>query len=336
MKAIKHISLLIFTLLATSGYGQVYTQKANECYRAKDYECARFYIDSAIVVNERYNSQTWQLRGLIYRKMETPETMDYRNISIESFVQAKNLDSTGQYAEDITKFLRNTIIRYYNDAVVELEGGQLGRSETSYGLYKEKYLKYIDKDHDFSASDIEYYNALGGACLKKSQESSGEEKEKLIAKGLHFYQRVIELFADHFQANFNVGITYYNQGADLIMNMDPLTPIEKIPEIEAQAQELFKKALPFLKKAHELETERVDVIEAITGCYYGLQDDENYLAYQKLLDNKNLPILLDKIEKDSDNIDVLRELVRIYRDTLKDEEKYQKYLEMLERVEKEE
>ena len=335
MKAIKNISLLVLTMFAANAYGQFYTQKSNECYRAKDYECAKTYIDSAIISNERFNSQTWQLRGLIYRKLETPNTMEYRDISVESFVQAKNLDSTGQYAETIAKFLRNTIIRYYNDAVVSLEKGQLSNSENSYALYKGKYKKYIDPDFDFSGTDLEYYNALGASYLQKAQQNSGEEKDKLSAKSLYFYEQVLEIDSNHVQANFNTGITFYNKGADLIMNMDPLTPIEKIPEIEAQAQELFKKALPFLKKSLELEPERIDVIEAITGCYYGLQDDENYLKYQKLLDTKNLPILLEEIEKDPSNVKVLRELVRIYRDTLKDEEKHKKYYEMLERAEME-
>lgn len=335
MKALRNISLLVLAMIAANAYGQFYTQKANECFRAKDLKCAQTYIDSAIVSNERFNSQTWQLRGLIYRKLETPDNMDYRNISIESFVQAKNLDSTGRYEEDITKFLRNTIIRYYNDAVVSLESGQLANSENSYALYKGKYRKYIDSKFDFSGSDLEYYNALGASYLQKAQNNTGEEKDKLSAKSLHFYEQVLEIDSNHVQANFNVGITFYNKGADLIMNMDPLTPIEKIPEIEAQAQDLFHKALPYLIKSHELEPQRIDVIEAITGCYYGLQDDENYLAYQKLLDTKNLPILLEEIEKDPSNIKVLRELVRIYRDTLKDKEKYKKYYEMLERAEME-
>ena len=335
MKAIRNIAILVIALFASNAYGQFYTQKANECYKVKDYDCARTYIDSAIVSNERFNSQTWQLRGLIYRKLESPDKMEYRDISIESFVQARNVDSTGKYEEAITKFLKNTIIRYYNDAVVNLENGNLSGSENSYTLYKGKFKKYIDPGYDFTGSDIEYYNALGGAYLKDAQGSSGDEKDKLNAKSLHFYQMVLDINKDHFQANFNMGITYYNQGADLIMNMDPLTPIEEIPVIEGQAQELFAKALPYLLKSYEIDKDRTDVIEAITGCYYGRQDNENYLVYQTILDKKNLPILLDKIEKDPSNVEVLRELVRIYRDTLPDEENHKKYLEMLERAEME-
>lgn len=333
MKAIKHILVIMLALLACNSYGQYYTSKANECYKQKDYECARNYIDSAIVSNERFNSQTWQLRGLIYRKLEGSEIKDARNISIESFVQARNLDTAGVYEEQITNFLRNTIIRYYNDAVVALDNGMPDQSENAYVLYKGKYKKYISADYDFTKSDIEYYSALGGEYLKQAAGSQGEEKNKLISKGVHFYKMVLDQDSTIFQPNFNIGITFYNQGADLIMNMDPLTEIEEIPIIEEKAQNLFRKALPFLHRAYKLDKDRIDVIEAITGCYYGLQDNENYLEYQTILDKKNLPILLEKLKDNPTDKTVLRELIRIYRDTLKDEEKYKEYYERLERIE---
>jgi tetratricopeptide (TPR) repeat protein len=336
MKTIKNISLLFFTLIAYHSYGQFYTSKANTCYKDKDYTCAKTYVDSAVTSNERFNSQTWQLRGLVYRKLESDENMDFRDISIESFVQARNLDSTGVYADQILNFLRNTIIRYYNDAVVSLENGAPDYSENSYVLYKGKYKKYIDPNFNFEKSDLEYYGALGGEYLKQAARLHGSDKDKMVAKGVHFYQKVQKINDQLFQPNFNVGITYYNQGADLIMNMDPLTDIDSIPVIEARAQSLFVKALPYLNKAHELDKDRIDVIEAITGCYYGLQDNDNYLIYQTILDKKNLPILLTEIEKDSKNVMVLKELCRIYGNTLKDQELYKKYYQMLEKAESEE
>ena len=332
MKAIANILSLFAVLLAGTAFGQVYTSKANNCYKAKDYVCAKIQIDSAITSSERFNSQTWQLRGLIYRKMETSETSNYRDISIESLVRARNLDSAGVYTEQIDKFLYSTIIRYYNDAVIQLEGKELESSESSYALYKSKYKKYVDEKFDFSSIDIEYYNALGSEYLKLVPTLQGDEKDKKVAKGVHFFELILDQDTNLFQPNFNVGIMYYNQGVDLIMNMDPLTPIEDIPKIEARAQIGFKKALPYLHSAHRIEPERSDVVEAIAGCYYGLQDNDNYLKYQKFLDTKNLPILLEKIEKDPSDKDVLEELTRIYYTTFKDEEKYHKYYEMLEKL----
>jgi hypothetical protein len=77
------------------------------------------------------------------------------------------------------------------------------------------------------------------------------------------------------------------------------------------------------------------VIEAITGCYYGLwgAESEDYIKYQTLLDEKNLPTLIEKHGKEPENKKVLRELVRIYSTTFKDEDKYKKYSEILNKLE---
>jgi hypothetical protein len=335
MKGLRNIAIICLSLVSLTGYGQQYTAKAYEFYQAKQFDSARVWLDSAVVSPERFNSQTWQLRGLVYRKLESDVNMNYRDISIESFVQARNVDSTGTYKEKIDGYLYNTIIRYYNDAVVNMNEGKLDDSEASYVAYKDKYKKYVDTGFDFKKNDIEYYNALGGNYLKLVQQLEGEEKAKQVAKGVHYFEIVLEHDPNQFMPNFNVGIMYYNQGADLIMNMDPLTPMEDVPAIEAKAQQGFENALPYLLKANTLEPERKDVIEAITGCYYGLwgAESEDYIKYQTLLDEKNLPTLIEKHGKEPENKKVLRELVRIYSTTFKDEDKYKKYSEILNKLE---
>jgi tetratricopeptide (TPR) repeat protein len=241
MKGLRNIAIICLSLVSLTGYGQQYTAKAYEFYQAKQFDSARVWLDSAVVSPERFNSQTWQLRGLVYRKLESDVNMNYRDISIESFVQARNVDSTGTYKEKIDGYLYNTIIRYYNDAVVNMNEGKLDDSEASYVAYKDKYKKYVDTGFDFKKNDIEYYNALGGNYLKLVQQLEGEEKAKQVAKGVHYFEIVLEHDPNQFMPNFNVGIMYYNQGADLIMNMDPLTPMEDVPAIEAKAQQGFRK-----------------------------------------------------------------------------------------------
>jgi hypothetical protein len=334
MKGLKNILILIFVFVAYSGYSQKYTAKAYSLYQAKEYSEAKIWVDSAIVSNERFNSQLWQLRGLVYRKLEQQGGVkEYRNIAIESFVQARTLDEEGKYKEKIDGYLKNTVIRYYNGAVTSLEEKDLAGSEASYNIYKEKHHKYVDPTADFKDSDIQFYTALGSEYLKLVSTLQGEEKSKQTARGIHFFQKVLELDTNLFGPNLNVGVMYYNNGADLLMNMDPLTPIEEIPVIEERAQDYFKKALPYLLEAQRLDGSRMDVVEAVTGCYYGLQDDENYDLYQKLLDEKNLPKLLEKHKANPENVEVVSELVRIYSTTFKDEDKYKKYAEILNKLE---
>jgi tetratricopeptide (TPR) repeat protein len=333
MRNLKHILFLVITLSLASSFGQQYTAKAYGLYQAGAYEEAKVYVDSAVTSNERFHSQLWQLRGLVYRKLESAEQNDYRQIAIESFVQARTLDEEGKYKEKIDGYLYHTIIRYYNDAVTFLGEKELENSESSYVLYKGKYKKYIDAGFNFNQNDIEYYTALGSEYLKLVSGLKGDQKTKQTAEGIHYFQLVLDIDKNQFGPNLNIGVMYYNNGADLIMNMDPLTALEDIPIIEENAQTYFQTALPFLLESHRIEPERIDVIEAITGCYYGLQDDDNYNKYQQILDEKNLPMLLEKHKANPKDQDAVRELVRIYSTTFKDDEKYKKFADILNKLE---
>ena len=333
MKKLQYILIILVLFAAQQVIAQQHTSKAYSLYQTKEYDSAQFWIDSAIVTSEKNNSQTWQLRGLIYRNLESEKNPNYRKIAINSFLEAKKIDLDHSHEEKINGYLYNTIIRYYNDAVTSMNKSLLETSEKQYNLYKELYIEHIDPSSVFIEKDIEFYNALAGACLKLVNSSEGEEKVKNTSMCVNFFEVVLKLNPDQFQPNFNVGIMYYNQGADLIMNMDPLTPIENIPLIESQAQNSFKKALPYLLKANKMQPDRLDVIEGITGCYYGLQDDVNYEMYQKTLDEKNLPNLLEKHQNNPKNREVVRELVRIYSTTIKDDEMYKKYASILNNLE---
>ena len=117
MKLIRYISIFVVMLTASHSFAQSWTGQAYDFYKAKDYEQARVAIDSAINSVERFDSQTWQLRGIIYRNISSGDQIYYREIALESFVLAKKIDSTGLYTAKINEYLRNTLVRYYNDAV---------------------------------------------------------------------------------------------------------------------------------------------------------------------------------------------------------------------------
>ncbi|MEX1002289.1 MAG: hypothetical protein WDZ35_09270 [Crocinitomicaceae bacterium] len=333
MKWVRNITVIVFTIFVSGFvYGQRHTATAYEYYKKEQFDSAQYWIDSAIVSDERSNSQTWQLRGIIYRKLETADKKSYRDISIESFVQAKNLDVDGVYAEKINDYMKNTIIRYYNDAVIALENGDLEEAVDSYKSYKLKTKKYLSHlQQTFEKEDYEFYDVIGTAYLHKSRRLDGEQKEQAISKAIHFCEKAIAVDSNQFSPNYSLGVLHYNRGADFIMNMDPLTPIEEIPEIEKKAQDGFKKALPYLLRAHQINPEHTDVIEAITGCYFGLygSNDEQYMKYQKILDEKRLPELLEKHEKDPKDRETIKQLLRIYSTTFEDQEKYLEFSKKL-------
>jgi tetratricopeptide (TPR) repeat protein len=247
-------------LITQAGLSQELTAKAHAMFKAGDYDSARVFIDQAIQTPEKNNSQTWQLRGLIYRKLETPENIQYREVALESFVQARKTDSTGIYKDKINEYLYNTIVRYYNDEVTFLSENKFAESERSYLTYKEKYSTLIDAGKDFKPQDIEYYNALGNGYSRQLGRLSGKDYEITFTLSVNALSKVLAIDSMNYLANLNTAVLYYNRGADLVENPDVNGSIEELIANIELSNQLFLMALPMMQKAYLLNPESPEVI----------------------------------------------------------------------------
>lgn len=331
MKLIRYISIFVVMLSASNSFAQSWTGQAYKLYKANDYENAKIAIDSAIHSVERFDSQTWQLRGIIYRNISDGDQVYYREISLESFVRAKSIDSTGLYTAKINEYLRVTLVRYYNDAVTLLiEEGEFKKSEESYNTYVREYKKLIDPNFDFREKDINYYNAVASQYLTKVEIVEPDKKNSLREKAILYSARVLEIDSMDFKANFNIGIVYYNIGVDYVTTIDitDLT-LERLFLNQKRSEEAFLKALPYLHRAEELQPNNKLVQEALMGCYYGLNNNELYLKYQKLVDLHNLKVYLDRNTTHPDDIENVTQLLRVYTQTLIDIEQAEKFKKIL-------
>lgn len=286
MSMLKYISFFSLILFGLSAYGQNYTGKAYGFYQEKNYDSAAVYIDKAVNSElDKNNSKTWQLRGVIYRNLEKTGGLEKREVAIESFIMSRNIDSTNQFSKEIANYLYNINVRYYNDAVKYLQEGQLEKSESSYLTYKGNYKTILKIEHDFKNQDIEFYSVLGGAWFKKNSQVDVSEKAKVYQNAINAFQQTLDLDSLNYSANYGIGISYYNQGADLITNMNPFeSDLEEIDKIQNLSIEMFKKGEPYLKRAFTINPNEKEVVEGLTGIYYSLNEDEEYNYFKNLLE----------------------------------------------------
>jgi len=103
------------------------------------------------------------------------------------------------------------------------------------------------------------------------------------------YLKAIELKPGNFDAFFNLGIVYYNLGVNQIdaANSVPSNQPEKYEAEKVKADLEFKKALPYLEKAHELKTDDSSLLEALKNGYYRLKMLDKYEAMIELLKKIN-------------------------------------------------
>ena len=103
------------------------------------------------------------------------------------------------------------------------------------------------------------------------------------------YLKAIELKEDYFDAYYNLGALYYNKGVKQVdvANLIPSNQPEKY-EIEKNKADLeFKKAIPYMEKAHEINPTDKFTLESLKTLYYRLKMlDKHAEIIEKIKNNQ--------------------------------------------------
>lgn len=100
---------------------------------------------------------------------------------------------------------------------------------------------------------------------------SSEDPENAITQ----YKKAIELNPEYYEANYNLGVVYYNQGRDVISELNDL-PLDEYRKQESsyveKASVFFKESVPYFEKAAEIKPdEDVQLLETLEGVYLQLK-----------------------------------------------------------------
>ncbi len=140
-----------------------------------------------------------------------------------------------------------------------------------YEQAKEYLQKVIASDADNKEM---YYNALADIYAMQ------EDYEKAEAT----YQKAIEINPDYAEAVMGIGRMHYNQALRYANEAtENITNEAKMKELDAKAQELFRKALPFLEKAVNLDGENREYLMALRNVYYNLKMNDKFDAIEAQL-----------------------------------------------------
>lgn len=99
------------------------------------------------------------------------------------------------------------------------------------------------------------------------------------------YKKAIELKPDYFDALFNLGVLYNNAGVSLNKQADDITDNAKNAAANAKATEEFKKALPLLEKALEVNPADRNTMFALKQIYSRMQMADKLKAINEKLKN---------------------------------------------------
>ncbi len=130
-----------------------------------------------------------------------------------------------------------------------------------YSNRNEKALEMLNVAIQKNPNDANLYNVMGRVYETGLKDYANAEKN---------FQIALEKDPNLTDALSNIGRIYYNQGVNKLSEANMINDSKKYQEELSMAKDLFKKALPYYKKAHEAEPEEMDNMIALRGIYYNL------------------------------------------------------------------
>lgn len=98
------------------------------------------------------------------------------------------------------------------------------------------------------------------------------------------YEKAIEIDSTYFDAYFNIGTFYYNQGVSLYKQANNQVGYDEHLQLTAKSEEEFKKAIPYFKKADEIKPDELRVLNILKTIYNTLKENDNLMQVERRID----------------------------------------------------
>ncbi len=256
--------------------GQVIT-KAVDAYKEEDYENAFKYFEKSLEIKEMPVFAGEIDTAIIFNTAITAQRIEKYEDAIKYYKQAiehgygegdtyslmaesyKSMGEDEKYLETLKEGfekypsnqpLLGSIINYY---LLEAEDA-------------EEAFKYLKLAREGDPDNPQFYSAEAHLYDKIGEKEKAKEK----------YKKAIEIDPDFFEAYYNLGVLYFNEGVELTDKANQETDNKKYMISKQLADEKFEEALPFIEKAHELQPEDQGIMSTLRTIYYRLKMNEKY------------------------------------------------------------
>ena len=279
----------VFVITTSSSWAQfTHWQKALACYQEDSLICAQNEIDSAVADKfEQENPYTWHLRAFIYRALyktvdEKRPNSTARATAIEAFKKSIELDTTDEFKSNNTKGIKALAISFYNDGIRYLNNYQ-----------PEEGINALEK-HNVTMRLVEpnYFNQEREMAIKRKaavihMDRYNDDKKgngKSFDQAIEYFNEVLEIDSNDFNANLNSGVLYHNMAVDILMETKPELTLLEVMELQEKHVDNMQQSLAYMTKAYNINPNHPGVVRALAGAYFSLHEEEKFEFYnQKLL-----------------------------------------------------
>ena len=285
----------IIMLWSVGGFAQMSKlQQAIDYYQARNFEAARMLIDSVVRHPETAKEPlSWSTRAFTYyelykRKDRNVLNSDLRDTIVRSIKTSNSLSPESDVLSNNKKLIYNLVANYYNMGTQLLQDS-LNHEKSVKAYERSKELAVMLKpDTNFTKADIEYYNTTGAIFSDIFNKDNTNTKAQDIAKSALL--KVLELDQNNTKANYNLGIMYYNQGANLGKSLDYGADISQIDVIQENIEKLAKQAQQLMDRVYKKDPKNKLAVEALYFIYRMLNDNAKTDEFKKKCNELNIKL----------------------------------------------
>lgn len=186
-------------------------------------------------------------------------------------VEVRHRIVSGQY-DSARWYLSQGRQQFPEDANLHIAELNFLMQQESYQEAEQSVKQYLE----YNPSNVEGL-LLAGTIYEKLLSTEKSDSSYFI-KQKKVYERILQINPNHVQANYNLGIAYYNRGVTLVNGAAQNYEIDIVQfnQLLERCSGLFLSALPYLKKVNQLDNTNVNALKALQGVYYNINDYEQY------------------------------------------------------------
>ncbi len=252
-------------------------------------DSAKVEIDAAVLhPDTQADAQAWYVRGFVYKTIYNQNEKANRESTsrIEALISFKKsiaLDASDENVQENLKNIKYLATTLYNDAGASLDTIDYKVAIKNFNIFKEYYLLVDPSTENFKRKEIDFSNAIATVYTRIYE---GDRKGKIdflnLAKAS--YNKALALDPNNINANYNMGILYYNQAVNLINQSDYDLDIVALNDVQDNSINLFKASLPFMEKAYSLDPNRKETLLGLSGIYFSLNEKEKSNEFKQKLE----------------------------------------------------
>jgi len=125
--------------------------------------------------------------------------------------------------------------------------------------------------------------------MSRAEDVSEEDRITFMEESEKAYLKAIEIQPGYFDAYYNLGALFYNEGVRIFEIADAIADLREYSKYKDKFDSMWNKAIPYLEKAHEIDPNDIYTLQSLRILYARLSMTEKHndadAKLKKLLGN---------------------------------------------------